>query len=149
MGRRPGRGEAKRKAISGNDYGLISLFILPLKRGESPPSLHPHRPYTYCVKTTGPPTAGPYLRLSLVLNRSCTVLFHFFSCALADLFHSFNKQFPSFLCPFSQFLFLFLVLYSIVDLRVLLVNNFSPRSSWVPSLFILGLWPARALVCFK
>lgn len=27
-----GRREAKRKAISGNDYRLISLFILPLKR---------------------------------------------------------------------------------------------------------------------
>lgn len=83
-----------------------------------------------------------------IVNHCYAVLFHFFF-SLADLFHSFNKQFPSFYCPFSQLLFLFLVLCSIVESRVPLVNNFSVTSSWVPSLFISGLWPAWALVSFK
>lgn len=53
-----GREAKKRKAISGNDYRLISLFILPLKgEGEtrtitpSLPCATPVRTHTYCVAT--------------------------------------------------------------------------------------------------
>lgn len=126
--------EAKRKAISGNDYRLISLFILPLKRErETPPALHhPPRSSIYCVTTADPPLPSPTSPVSgphwSVLNHSCSVLLYFYSRAFADLFHSLNKQCHSFRRPFSPFLFLslFPALCSIVESRVPLVNNFPP-----------------------
>lgn len=49
--------EAKRKAISGNDYRLISLFILPLKREREtpPPSTTPPGPPFIVSQPLTPP----------------------------------------------------------------------------------------------
>lgn len=128
------------------------------KEKEWPP-LRPIGPPLIVSQLLTPPPLPPqssHLRPSWsTLNHSYSMLFHFCSCALADLFHSFyftlSKLFLSFLHLFFGFLLLclFLALCPIVDLRVPLVNNFPTRSSWVPSLFILGLWRAPALICFK
>lgn len=135
-----GGGEAKRKANSGNDYRFISSFIVLLKR-ERAPLLYPHCSFTHCATASEPfrrqhPRKAP---IGPSRNHARSVLFHFSSCPLADLFHFFNKLFPLLLRPFfaSLFLSLFLTIRSIVVWRVPLVNNF-------PHKIKLGPFPFQA-----
>lgn len=69
----------RRKAISGNDYWLISLFILPLKERERAPRPLPHRPFT---RHTHPRLSARHSFLYHCRPTSCEHLAHWIKLAL-------------------------------------------------------------------